>query len=414
MIMPSSEPIEIPHGIGPVPTGETTAQHERGRRIHVMYVIDRLFIQGGGEEALIRIVQNLPRNQFRVSVVTFDANPDAARAISRTAAVLHVFPMRRTFYWNGFKTALALSCLIRSGTVDIVHTFFETSNTWGGLVAKLSRVPVLVSSRRDMGILRTRKHRIVYPIINRVTDAFVAVSNSVRDFCVQTERLDPHRVFTIHNGIDLERIDAIKDLAPMRSRLCVQKGTPVVATVANIRKFKGLDTLLRAAAIVRRDFPSVRFLIAGHPLEYQHYQELQELMRQLHLCNNVLFLGHCAEVGALLKLSNIFCLLSRTEGFSNALLEAMACRLPCVVTEVGGNSEAVDDGETGFLVPAEDSETAAQRICMLLRNPEYATAIGQAARKTVEHRFTSQRIAAQVAELYQRLATAAIPHRGSN
>jgi len=410
-----TQPIELLDGISPVPTGETSAaQHEPSKRIHIMYLIDRLYIQGGGEEALIRIVQNLPRAQFRISVVTFDANPDAMHAMRRAGAALYVFPLQRTFDWNGLRTALALRHLIRSSAVDIVHTFFETSNTWGGLVAKLSRVSLLVSSRRDMGILRSRKHRVAYRIINQVTDAFVAVSNSVRDFCIQTERLNPNRVFTIHNGVELERIDAIQEVASLRSRLCVQKGAPVVITVANVRRFKGLDTLLRAAAIVRRELPTVQFLIAGHPLEWNHYQELQELTRHLHLCNNVAFLGRCAEVPALLKLSDVFCLLSRTEGFSNALLEAMACRLPCVVTEVGGNREAISDGETGFLVSAEDSETAARRICTLLHDPEYARTIGQAARKTVEERFTSQRIAAQVAAFYQGLASVIIPYRKSN
>jgi glycosyltransferase involved in cell wall biosynthesis len=390
------------------------AQPSVSRRTHVMYVIDRLYIQGGGEEALIRTVQNLPRNQFRVSVVTFEANPDAACAVWKAGAMLHVFPMRRAFDWNGLSTALELRRLIRSGGVDIVHTFFETANIWGGLVAKLSWGPLLISSRRDMGILRSRKHRIAYPFINRLADAFVAVSDGVRDFCIKTERIDPERVFTIYNSVDLNRVDATDGVAFLRSRLCLPKGVPAVVTVANVRRFKGLDTLLHTAAIVRRWFPNVRFLIAGHPLECKHYQELQELMRQLDLCNNVVFLGHCGEVLTLLKLSDVFCLLSRTEGFSNALLEAMACWLPCVVTKVGGNPEAIEDGKNGFLVSPEDPEAAARRICMLLDNPEYAKAVGHAARKTVEEKFTSQRIAVQIATLYKRLAGLTIPPGKAN
>lgn len=370
-----------------------------------MYVVDRLFIQGGGEEALLRIVQTLPRDRFRISLVTFEANPDAARTVRQSGANLHIMPMRRVYDWNGLRTALELRRLIRSGGVDLVHTFFETSNTWGALVAKLSQVPVLVSSRRDMGILRLRKHRMAYKVVNRFCDAFVAVSDGVRDFCIETEGLDPERIFTVHNGVDVAKIDSADGVAALRAKLGLRGGSPVVTTVANIRRIKGLDTLLRAAAIVRSDFPDVRFLVAGNCLEPAHYQELQSFVQHFGLTDNVTFLGHFAEVFSLLKLSNAFCLLSRSEGFCNALLEAMASGLPCVATRVGGNAEAIEDHQNGFLLPPEDAGAAAQRIKTLLRNPEEARCIGRAARQTVEERFTNEKMAAGMAKVYETALT---------
>jgi glycosyltransferase involved in cell wall biosynthesis len=366
-----------------------------------MYVIDRLYNHGGGEEALLRIVQKLPRDKFRISVVTFDANPAAAQTVRTSGADLHVFPMRRAYDWNGLKTALKLRRLIRAGHVDIVHTFFETSNTWGGLIAKLSGRSLLISGRRDMGILRLKKHHIAYKLINRISDGFVAVSESVRNYSINTEGLDPSRVFTVHNGVDLARIDSTNGEAALRARLALPEGCSVVATVANIRKIKGLDTLLQAAAIVRREFPCVRFLVAGGCLEQRHFAELQNQVRTFGLDDNVRFLGRFEEVFSLLKLSNVFCLLSRSEGFSNALLEAMASGLPCVATRVGGNPEAIEDGQNGFLVPAEDPNTAAQRIAQLLRNPEQARRVGRAARQTVEESFTVDKMSSQLARLYQ-------------
>jgi L-malate glycosyltransferase len=380
---------------------ESVASYPSRRRVHVMYLVDRLFIQGGGEESLLRIVQILPRGRFRISLVTFEANVEAARTVRESGADLHVMPMRRVYDWNGLRTALELRRLIRSGEVDVVHTFFETSNTWGALVAKLSQVPVLVSSRRDMGILRLRKHRIAYKVVNRLCDAFVAVSDSVRDFCIETEGLDPERIFTVHNGVDLAKIDAADGAAALKTKLALRDGSPVVTTVANIRKIKGLDTLLQAAAMVRREFPKVRFLVAGHCLEPAHYRELQGLVQHLGLTDIVTFLGHFEEVFSLLKLSNVFCLLSRSEGFSNALLEAMASGLPCVATRLGGNLEAIEDGRDGFLVPVENAEAAAHRIIMLLRNTDQAKNVGRAARKIVEDKFTAERTATRMVNLYE-------------
>ena len=380
------------------------AQRElSGDRVHVMYIIDSLFHQGGGEEALMRIVQKLPRDKFRISVVTFDINPNAARTVLTSGAALHVFPMRRAYDWNGLKTAVKLLRLIRAGHVDIVHTFFETSNTWGGLIAKLSGRSLLVSGRRDMGILRLKKHHIAYKLINRISDGFVAVSESVRNYCIETEGLDPSKVFTVYNGVDLARIDSTNGEAALRARLVLPGGCPVVATVANIRKIKGLDTLLQAAAIVRHEFPRVRFLVAGGCLEPRHFAELQNQVREFGLTDNVTFLGQFEHVFSLLKLSNVFCLLSRSEGFSNALLEAMASGLPCVVTRIGGNPEAIKDGQNGFLVSAQDPGAAAQRIALLLRNAERARRMGLSGRATVEEKFTSQKMVAQMALLYENL-----------
>jgi glycosyltransferase involved in cell wall biosynthesis len=373
------------------------------RRIHVMYMVDRLFLQGGGEEALLRIVRTLPRERFRISLVTFDANPEAARMVRESGADLHILPMRRVYDWSGLRAGMELRRLMRSGGVDVVHTFFETSNTWGALVAKLSQVPVLISSRRDMGILRLQKHHAAYKVMNRFCDGFVAVSDGVRDFCIEAEGLKPERIFTVHNGVDLAKIDAAEGVAALKAKLKLPDGAPVVTTVANIRRIKGLDTLLRAAAMLRRDFPNARFLLAGGCLEPDHFTQLKAEVQEFGLTENVHFLGNLSEVFALLKLSDVFCLLSRTEGFSNALLEAMASGLPCVATRVGGNAEAIDEGQSGFLLPVEDAVAAAERIRFLLRNPEEARRVGRAARRTVEEKFTSEKMAGQLAHLYQAL-----------
>jgi glycosyltransferase involved in cell wall biosynthesis len=115
------------------------------------------------------------------------------------------------------------------------------------------------------------------------------------------------------------------------------------------------------------------------------------------------FLGPSRDVFSALKQSDIFCLLSRNEGFSNAVLEAMACGLPCVVTDVGGNREAISEGQTGFLVPSEDAEAAAARILTLIENPECAKQMGQRGRATVQEKFTTDAMVTRLVSLYHGL-----------
>jgi glycosyltransferase involved in cell wall biosynthesis len=102
-------------------------------------------------------------------------------------------------------------------------------------------------------------------------------------------------------------------------------------------------------------------------------------------------------------MSAAFCLLSRSEGFSNALLEAMAAGIPPVVTSVGGNPEAINDGENGFLVPTEDAGSAADRLLFLLRNPEKAMQIGNAARLGAQTRFSNDSMIKQLINVYSEL-----------
>jgi glycosyltransferase involved in cell wall biosynthesis len=382
--------------------------HDRSKRAlvpaRVLYMVDSLSEPaGGGEQALLRTIRHLPRDRFEPSVVTFSLVPRAREILRELECPLHYFPIQRTYDWTGFNAALAIHRLLRAHKPDIVHTFFESSNTWGGLITKLSGDALLISSRRDMGILRSTKHNIAYKLVDRLADGIQVVSEEVRRRCIDVESIDPNKVFTIHNGVDLEMIDRAVGGDPFKRNLGLDGASPIVATVANIRQVKGIDTLLKTADIVRRRFNSVRFAIVGAFNEPDHFRELQGLVRDLGLENNVCFLGPLETAFPFLKLADLFCLLSRSEGFCNALLEAMACRLPCVVTDVGGNAEAIEDGENGFLVPAEDPEAAAGRILTLLEARDYAREMGQKARKTVESRFGVEMMVDHLTHFYDSL-----------
>jgi glycosyltransferase involved in cell wall biosynthesis len=152
---------------------------------------------------------------------------------------------------------------------------------------------------------------------------------------------------------------------------------------------KGIDILIRTAERVCRELPNAVFVIAGSLYERDYAEEVQAMIRSLGLEKNVKLLDFVGDPVPLLKMSDAFCLLSRSEGFCNALLEAMACGVPSVVTRVGGNPEAITDGENGFLVPVEDDAAAAEKLLTLLEHPDRAAQIGQNGRTSVETRFSA-------------------------
>jgi len=363
---------------------------------HILLVIDSLAgSMGGGERIVIKIASLLPLYGYRASILSFTA-PTTYSVLNSPPCPIYLLPITNTYSFASLQAALELRRFLREEKVQIVQTFFESSDLWAGLVTKTMSKAKLIWSRRDMGILRTRKHEIAYRMMAGFPDMVLTVSESVRTHCIKVDHIDPSRVRTIHNGIDLTDWNT-NHLLPKRSGRCS------ITTVGNIRHVKGHDIFIKAAASVVRQFPEVSFSIAGAVLEPLYFESLQAMIHDLHLSDNFHFSGDIVDLREHLATANIFVLPSRSEGFSNAIVEAMAVSLPVVATNVGGNAEAVQDGVSGFIVPPEDAEALAAAIIRLLLDPSAAKAMGASGRKLVSERFTTEAMMVRTIETYNDL-----------
>jgi glycosyltransferase involved in cell wall biosynthesis len=258
----------------------------------------------------------------------------------------------------------------------------------------------LIWSRRDMGILRGRKHEVAYRLMAPLPDAVFAVSELVRQHCIEEDRIDPDRVETIYNGLDL----ADWSTAPHSSTSSNHsRDNLVVTTVGNIRHVKGHDVFIKAAAAIVPQFPNICFSIAGGVLDAAYFEELQALVRDLNLGDHFHFAGDITNLREHLSTTDVFVLPSRSEGFSNAIVEAMAASLPVVATNVGGNAEAVEDGITGFIVPSDDPGALASAIVQLLADPAKAAAMGAAGKRRTAEKFTTEIMMGRTVATYRKL-----------
>jgi L-malate glycosyltransferase len=389
----SSSPLEAKASSDELTVSEATT------RPHVLFLIDHLMALGGGETNLLKVVELMPPELVRCSIATFRIKPEIRESIH---VPVHIFPWNRVYHLDAWKAAFALRKLIREEHVDIVQTYFETSNLWGGIVAKLSGA-LLLSSRRDMGILRKTKHALAYRVVNRLADRVLAVSEEVKKFCIDADRIDPHKISVVYNGVDLKHIAAEDAAANPFATADWAGATHIITCVANVRRVKGIDVLVRTAQRVCRELPGAVFLVAGSLYEREYSEEVQNMICSMGLEKNVRLLGFIGDPVPLLKMSNAFCLLSRSEGFCNALLEAMACGVPSVVTRVGGNPEAIREGENGFMVPVEDDAAAAERLLEVLRNPERAARIGESGRTSAQTQFSAEAMIKSLISLYRDL-----------
>ena len=363
---------------------------------HVLLVIDGFAkALGGGERVVLRLAAMLPLYGYRASILTFAFDPSSEFKLGDAPCPVYLLPLRNTYDRDAWRGAWAIRRFIKTQQILIVQTFFESADLWAGTFARLLTSAKVVWSRRDMGILRNRKHTRAYRALRRLPHAVFAVSEQVRQHAIGVDGISPDRVFTIHNGLEIDPTP--RPVSP-RSEEAWH-----ITTVGNVRRVKGHDLFVRAAAEVVQQFPNTRFTIAGEILDPDYFAELQRLVVELGLTEAFHFLGRIADLPKHLATADLFVLPSRSEGFSNALIEAMASGLSVVATEVGGNAEAVEDGVSGLVVPTENVGALAAAMLRFLSDPELAFGMGGKARETVLKHFTADAMLRKTVKIYSQL-----------
>ncbi len=368
----------------------------------MLFIIDRLTEKGGAELALARLACELPAHGIRPLVLTFSHNI-CEELRQQFTCPIQVIPLRRSYGPGALYAARRIRGLILSHKIRLVHTFFETSDLFGGMVVRSVPRVALVTSRRDMGILRGVKHRFAYPVFSRLSHRVVAVSESVRQWCIRADRLNSRRVVTVYNGVEADRCfnDCVQSRRYVRESLGIREDQVVISAIGNVRHVKGYDLLVEAASLLLPQHPEVVFLVAGAEHEVGRQSELNQQMRMRNTGGGVRFIGAMQDAKPLLNASDIFVLPSRSEGFSNALIEAMACGLPSVVTNVGGNAEAVLDSVSGIIVQSENAQAIASALERLVTSAELRKSMGKEGRRIVQQRFTHEAMIQNMLSVYR-------------
>jgi glycosyltransferase involved in cell wall biosynthesis len=238
-------------------------------------------------------------------------------------------------------------------------------------------------------------------------DALVGVSR----FVVSSLVAHGFRAETTHavlNAIDAADWDDGLDPGPIRRELNLPPGAPVVACVARLFHWKGQADLVRAIAIVGRELPDLRLLIVGQDdrmvSSVSCTAQLQQLVQDLGLGNQVIFMGQRADVAAILAASDVFALPSFEEPFGLVFLEALAMKKPVVALDNGGTPEVVEHQKSGLLSAPGDIEALAANLLVLLRDPVTRARMGEYGRRQVETRFTPAQLARDIEQVYSTLA----------
>ncbi len=361
------------------------------------------FHQGGSERqavALTRMLSN--EGSFEVRVATLNKQGVLRGEIDALGLPeIAEFPLTSFYDANFIRQVRRCAKYLTQNKIDLIHTHDFYTNVFGMAAATLAGVPVRIASKRETEGMRSAGQRFVEKIAFGRADAIVANSDAVRDHLTACGiRQDKIRV--IYNGVDPSDKHPYLSANGKQGCLPLQSSAArTITLVANLRHpVKNIPMLLRTAKRVTENDDNIRFVIAG---EGELREELQGLAVRLGVARNVDFLGRCDDVPSLLASSYACVLTSEAEGFSNSLVEYMAAGKPVVATKVGGAAEAVDDGETGFLVGSDDDEAMASRLIELLDDPKMATALGAAGRSVAAERFSRESQLHKTLDLYNSL-----------
>lgn len=365
---------------------------------HLLHVFST-FVPAGPEMRTVHLIDALGL-EFRHSIVAMDGRTDAAARLSKTAPVRILESPPRA---GSLATIRALRALIRSEKPDLVLSY-----NWGAFDAVFATRSLRFRAHvhhedgfnaDEVGSFKRRRvltRRVFLRGVSRV----VVPSKKLARIASGVWKLPDERVRYVPNGVRLARFAPADGRAALREKIGIPPGALVVGYVGHLRPEKNPLRFLRAMARVDPEL-GAHALVLGDGPERKGMEELAA--KSPSLFGRVHLLGHVADPSEHYRAMDVFALSSDTEQMPVALVEAMACSLPCVATDVGDVKDILPESQADFVLPLGAHETAwplAEKISELLRDPEQRRALGAANRARVEREFTFDKMLAAYREEY--------------
>ena len=308
--------------------------------------------------------------------------------------------------WRDVHALCQLRNLLRRERFDIVHTHNSKGGILGRLAAHFARVPVVVHTVHGFAFHQqeSRLRRRLFIQLERAAahwcHQLIAISGPMIEWA-EAEGIAPARRFVkVYSGIETDRFRGAHRDSFLKDELGLDEERVVIGMVSKLWPGKGHQVFIEAAALLARQGLPFQLLIVG---EGELERNLKRLVERHSLGDRVRFSGFRADIPEITAQLDISCLPSFFEGMGRVALEAMAAGKPMVASAVGGLVELVEDGVTGYLVPAGDVEALAGRLARLVQDASLRRRMGRQAALRVDDRYSAARMVEQIHRVYLRL-----------
>jgi sugar transferase (PEP-CTERM/EpsH1 system associated) len=377
----------------------TAAHDPRPLIAHVVYRFD----VGGLENGVVNLINHLDPQSYRHAVIALTEVTQFRDRVKRSD--VQFFSVKKP-RGHAFRIYPTLYRLMRQLRPAVLHTrnlgaLETTVPAWAAGV----RVRIHGEHGRDVGDFdgSNRTYQLVRQLYRPFVTHYVAVSRDLSSYLTGSIGIPPARVAQIYNGVDTERFTTAVHRQTIPGCPFDDPNVWIIGHVGRMQVVKDQLTLARAFILAVNGEPALRnrlrlVMIGDGPLR----AESQALLNNAGMADLVWLPGQRNDIPAVLRGFDCFVLPSRGEGVSNTILEAMASGLPVIATNVGGNAELVQLGQTGELVPAGDAEAMAQKILAYAKQPALARSAGYAGRARVERLFSLDSMIQQYKALYEK------------
>lgn len=394
-------------------------------RIRILRIIARMNI-GGPAIHVTTLHARLDPARFDSMLVSGTENPGEGNMLgyARTRGVEPVIvPAMRgvaTFAPRDVTTLARLIGIVRRFKPHIVDTHTAKAGSLGRVAARLCGVPVVVHTYHGhvlsggyYGGLRTTLLRQMERGLAALTDRIIAVSHEIKKDLIELGIAAADRIAVVPLGIERDQfLQCDRVRGDLHRELNLSPDVPIVGIVGRIFPIKNHRRFLTAMAKVAAARTNARFLVVGDGVLRA---EMEALARELGIGGQTVFTGWREDLDRIYADLSVLVVSSDNEGTPMSAIEAMASRVPVVATRVGGLPDLIEDGRTGFLLPASDVDGLAAAVTRLLSDAGRRIQMGEAARASTA-RFGADRLATDMDRLYRDLlsrkgivATASVP-----
>jgi glycosyltransferase involved in cell wall biosynthesis len=372
---------------------------EEAKNPSVVVVSSRLDI-GGTERHLARVLPELRKHGIDVSLFVLERGGSLEQQLANEGVPVAGPDRRHSRFLNAVSAGWQFRKYFHRMRPDLVH-FFLAEPYLVGSIATWGVNTTRIMSRRSLALYQ-RKHPMLALLersLHRQTSALLGNSTAVVEDLIR-ESGERDRVALIHNGIDLPPRTTPAEQAAMRAQLGIPIDGFVLVIVANLIPYKGHADLFAALGQIKERLPQPwRLMIVGR--DQGIGSRLRSDAADRGISGNLLWLDERVDAELLLSAADVSVLASHEEGFSNSLLEAMGRGIPVVATTVGGNLDAIVQGQSGFLVPMGTPAALAEAILDLADNRALRIRIGEGGRERVKTLFSLDACVRRYLNLYR-------------
>jgi len=321
--------------------------------------------EAGTENQLGKLIRGLGA-RFDLELITFRDN-DWVRTKAQFPCRVSAFQIDKFTRLYTYRNLVRLFRYLRERRPHVVHTFFPVANSIGVLCARAAGVSRILASRRDYGEWMSARYFYATRLANLFVNGIVANSHEVKRLTQRVEKFPGDRIEVIYNGITVETFARAADTSALKQALGIPAANKVVGLIANYRPMKRHETFVLAAERITRMRDDVSFVLVGkNAVPGEPKKKIEQMVAELALERRVHFAHAVGNVHEYLAMLDVGVNCSEGEGLSNAIMEYMAARIPCVVSSSGGNPDLVTDGVHGYTFPVGDHQALAQQILRVL------------------------------------------------